>query len=167
MRVSDRDRCVRRRAAIAPSACPRGWSGQGRARPCPRGFRRMHPRSASARRAACRRQGRVPARHSPRARRPAFAGVRPSTSFRGSMALITPVRIDPGRQRHLHENAVYGRIGVERLDLSDEARFRTGSRDSDGRTRCKPGFVHGLALGRDIDRARRIVADQRPPRCRA
>ena len=73
--------------------------------------------------------------------------------------LQDPRRIDVLGQRQLHENAVHGGIGVERLDEREQLRFaRLGrQRVLDRMEAASPGRP---ALAGDVGLARRMVADQ-------
>ena len=78
------------------------------------------------------------------------------------------ITVDLFRQRHLDKDAIHCRIGVqgghqgEQIGLACIGRQAILARDH-------PGFARGLALGADIDRAGRIIANQHDgePRCAA
>ena len=69
------------------------------------------------------------------------------------------VGIDLLRQRHLHEDAMYGIVGVEPLDEREELGLG-GRRRQPDRLPRHAGLARRLLLAADVDRARRIVADQ-------
>jgi hypothetical protein len=67
--------------------------------------------------------------------------------------------IDPVRQWHLHQYSVYGGIGVQAPDLSQQRLLgqAIGMAQVEG---AKPHFMRRIVLGGDIDAAGRIVPDQ-------
>ena len=96
----------------------------------------------------------------PVASRPALIGWKPSTSLAGSIASMTFCASICARQRQLHQDAVDRRIGVE-LPTSASSSASLGGVRQAMIERAHAGFDrHALVLLRDIDCARRIVADQ-------
>ena len=63
------------------------------------------------------------------------------------------------RQRQLHENAIDGRIGVQLFDQREEVGLRRLGRQLVLEAR-HTGFHRLLALGADVDLARRVLAHQ-------
>ena len=158
--MRDASPCSFRAAAAAPSACRRCSTARSPPRPA-RPDRRAGPSSSIRQPSGV--QGTNPS--SPVASRPALTGWKPSTSLSGSIRVITPRSSICGGQRQLDEDAVDRRIGVERSTSASRSScvVSAGSRCS---KLAIPASTRRLALGADIDRARRILADQhhRQPR---
>src|SRR4051812_45452976 len=79
-----------------------------------------------------------------------FRGIDPAQDF---------LRIDVLRQRELYQNSVDLRVGVEPVHRLQQLVLGRVRRHADGH-RVHAGFLAGLPLGTDIDRAGRILADK-------
>jgi hypothetical protein len=69
------------------------------------------------------------------------------------------IRVDVLRQRHLHQNSMHGRVGVQPVDAREQVflRRRRGKPDRVARHPC---LLARLALGADVDGTRRIITDK-------
>ena len=106
-----------RRAAAAPAACRRCWSGRSPPLPGRRATRCTVLASMTQPSGV---QGTSAGR--PVASRPALTGWKPSTSLRGIDRVEHLLGVDLLRQRQLHQDAVHRRIGVELLAPAPAAR---------------------------------------------
>ena len=143
-------------AAAAPSACRRCWSGRSRRRPARTRIAELLLQQHRGSRAACRAR----ARRCPIASRPALIGWKPSTSLTGSMRgdHLPARRFASGSGSWTRMPSTAG-VGVQ----PSTSAISSASLISAGRLVLEAlhaRFARRLALGADIDGARRILADQ-------